>query len=284
MKESQKLLVGVLLAVAIVVGISAFVWMDGRIEDEKETRYKRVLQGMDKSISDLRFDSDPSSSLKGARDSYTTLVENEGFENDSPLFILDNEIKGSFQNLIDKKSNAKISQVKSLRKDVIEMGGSLGVSLSLAYRFSPFFIVILTISIAFISTAACRILIDWEKLEDAKKSVEKWEEKIREAQRGKGKKKRKLELEGDKLKEAKEKVWANSVKQAFFYLAPLILVLPLLKFVYGSWVVVRLPFNWFNSGMMQQLIGVSFKYLGWYLLSFFGFAYIWREVLISEEK
>lgn len=283
MEESRKLLVGVAIAVAIVVGLSAFSWTGREVEGEKNKDYKKFLQNIDKSITSARFGKDPSSSLKSAQTNYKNLVKNEDFENDSPLFTQDNEIKSSFNTLIGQKENLELSEVKTLREKVVEMGTKIGADLPITYDFSTFFILGIAISLAFLSSVACKMLIDWERLEDEKKTVEKWEEKIREAKSKKGKKTQKLELENDKAKNAKRKVWGISIKQAVFYIAPFVLLLPVLKFVYGDWIVAQLPFDWFTSGAFQ-MIGVSFKYIGWYIFSFFGFAYIWRNLLLREEK
>ncbi len=282
-KESQKLLIGVLLAVAIVVGLSYFAWSEREIEDEQNRDYKKFLQNMDKSMSSVRLGWDPSSSLKSAQSNYNNLLQDEDFDNGSDLFVLDNEIKNSFSNLISIKENARTNQVRSLRKDGTSMGESIGASLPFTYKFSSLIIVIISISLAFLSTVGCKVLIDWERLEDDKKTVEELEEKIREAQRGKGKRKRKMEMESGEAKKAKQRVWASSIKQAVFYLAPFLLGLPFLGFVYSDWIVAWLPFNWFTSGMFQS-IGVSLNYLGWYGLLFFGFGFIWRELLISGEE
>ncbi len=276
-------MVGVAVAIAIVVGLSAFAWKGREVEGEKNKEYKKFLQNMDESITSARFGRDPSSSLESAQTNYKTLVKNEDFENDSPLFTQDNEIKSSFNTLISQKENTELSEVKTLREKVIGMGTELGADLPITYEFSTLFILGIVISLTFLSSVACKMLIDWEKLEDEKKTVEEWEEKIREAKSGKGKKARKLELENDKAKKAKRKVWGISIKQAVFYIAPFVLLLSVLKFVYGDWIVAQLPFDWFTSGAFQ-MIGVSFKYIGWYIFSFFGFAYVWRNLLLREEK
>lgn len=283
MKESRKLLIGVVVAVAIIIGLAAFTWNDKEVKGREED-YKLFLQNLGSSVRISRLGGDPSSSLKSAQNNYSNLVEGENFENDSPLSDLDGDIKNSFNTFISKKENAETSKVKSLRKDGASMGERLGVSLRVTYQFSSLIIIILAVLLTFISTVACKMLIDWEKLKEKKEFIEEWEQKILEAKRKKGKKRRKLETKDKEIRSAKERVWGTSIKQAVFYLAPLILLLAFFKLLYSDWIIAWVPFDWFASGMLRQFLGVSFRYLGWSLLAFFGFAQIWREFLLSEEK
>ncbi|KXA99191.1 hypothetical protein AKJ41_05830 [candidate division MSBL1 archaeon SCGC-AAA259O05] len=150
-----------------------------------------------------------------------------------------------------------------------------------ASDYSNLIILSSAILVTFISTVLCRVSVDWIRLESAKEAVEDWKKEMRKAQQRKSKKRRKLELQDEEARKEYEKTWLVTIKQSIFYLAPFFLFLAMWGYFYGGQTVVELPFGWFSSGALQW-IGESLGFLGWFFLSYFGFAYVWRKLLLTD--
>lgn len=283
MEEKQKLIIACIIALVISFGAYALAWKNHTIREDKNQTYKNLLNNMNESIRSTRLGKDPSNSLTNVQNNYASLTEGENFLDTPDLQILDNQIKNSFNPLIGKKENARTGEILNLRNKISRITAELNVDLPFAYKYSSLIILLISVPLAFVSTFFCRSLINWDKLKEAKQDLEKWRTKIRGAQRKRGKKKRKKELEKEKVEDSERKTWGISIKQATFYFGPFFLFLALLTLLYGDWIVAWLPFNWFNSGILQS-IGVSFNYYGWFFLTYFGSAQIWRVFLIPRTE
>lgn len=283
MEEKQKLLIASIVALAISVGAFTIAWNTHAIREDKNQTYKNLVNNVNKSIQSTRMGQDPSNSLKNVQSNYGNLTSEENFSDTLDLQLLDNQIENNLNLLIDKKENARTVEILNLRNKIFQITNELNTELPFAYKYSPLIILLISTPLALVSTVLCRFLINWDKLREAKENLEKWKSEIKEAQRTRGKKKRKLELEEKNVEKNERKIWGISIKQATFYLGPFALFLALLTFLYGDWIVAWLPFNWFNSGVLQS-IGVSFNYFGWFVLTYFGFAQVWRSILIPKTE
>lgn len=276
-KESRKLLLGSAMAVALLIGLVAVTASAERDQEGKNKNYKKLLRNLNGSVRALRGGGEPSGSLRKAQRQYNKLVAGENLEARPELENLNHQINGIFRN----RKGADVDNIRDLKDKVSRMAGEIGVGLPFALDRAPLIVLGFALSLAFLANMLCKRLIDWERLGEAKRRMKDWRKKLREARRKKGKKKRKLELREDEVTGEREKIWGINVKQAAFYLAPFFLFLAWLGYVYGDWTIVWLPFNWFSSGAFQS-IGVSLGFFGWFLLSYFGFAQVWRRALLPK--
>jgi uncharacterized membrane protein (DUF106 family) len=89
----------------------------------------------------------------------------------------------------------------------------------------------------------------------------------------------KLQQEQKEMMALQGQVMMASFKPAIFYMVPYFILWMALSGFYGSWVVAWLPFT-----LPLPIIGTtaSLGFLGWYLLTYFGFSSIWRRLLIGD--
>ncbi|KXB05801.1 hypothetical protein AKJ51_04765 [candidate division MSBL1 archaeon SCGC-AAA382A20] len=279
MNKSRKLLIGTILSILVAVAIFGITWSGRDQLNKKNTNYSKISKNLRKSVELVKIGNDPSDSLKNSLEQYNKMVKGENFENQ--LETLNGEIKSFFNSLISQGKEVKVEKIGNLNKKIGTMASKLGIGLPIAYKYPSMLILCLSVSLAFIGNYLCRKFIDWKKLEEDKESLSNFRKKYRESKRKKGKKKRKLELQEEDYEDIQRNIWQVSIKQAIFYLPFFVIFLAWLGFVYGDWIVAFLPFNWLSSGLLRY-IGVSFNYYGWFFLSFFGFAYFWREILVPE--
>lgn len=279
MDRSRRLLIGSVIAIGIVLALFAVTWSGLGIQDDRDKDYKKISSNIDKSIQSLRLGKDPSSYLQTAFRSYTSLVEGENFENNSQPDKLDEEIKNSFSSLLGGGGGVKEADVQELNKKITLMAGELDASSPIAFKYSSLIILGFSISLALIANVLCQRLVDWKQVEKLKENISDWRKKFQQSRMKKGKKKKKLELEDKDYRKAQKEIWGISIKQAVFYLTFFVLFFGWLALVYGDWIVVWLPFDW---SWLTQFVGVSFGYRGWFFLSYFGFSYFWRELIITE--
>lgn len=316
MKDSRKILAGSIISVAVLAGLFAITY-EGMVGQSSEDRdYKHLLGSLDSSIKSLRNEDNPYNSLKRASNLYDRIVlakyERREFDNNQKWINLDNEINSKLDSAVktwrnyrlnaaylkqvysgdqyqkyedqlysNARSSASESMIKDIRSDVMKIEVALGVNLPIVYKHAILILLAISVPLAFLSTVACREFIDWEKYREDKKSAKEWEEKINEAERKRGKKKRKLEVEGEEIVGERKRIWEVSFKQAIIYLGPFLVVLAWLSYVFSDWVVAWLPFAWLYS---IPFIGVSLGVLGWFLFVYLGFSQIWRIALVPERR
>lgn len=281
MDESQKILVSTVLATVLLIGLIGATLSGAGGQSASDEKYKDILGNLDGSARALRFRNSPSNALSTAQSQYKNLVKAEDLENNSDILSLDNKIKNSFSYLVSRGENANADRVYDLRNKVSELAGSLGMGLPFAFKYAAPIVFGISILLAFLLTILCMGLTDWEGLEEAKRILEERRKEMGEASRRKGKGKQRFEQKKKELRNKRRKIWAVNIKQAVFYLAPFSLFLAWLGQLYGDWTIVWLPFDWLSSGAFRS-IGVSLGVFGWLLLSYFGFAQLWREFLLPK--
>ncbi|KXB09088.1 hypothetical protein AKJ46_00940, partial [candidate division MSBL1 archaeon SCGC-AAA833K04] len=131
-----------------------------------------------------------------------------------------------------------------------------------------------------------KIGVNWEKIRGIRIELKNWQDKLRQAQlKSKKKEIRKLKLQQGEMSERQNTILMTDLKQAILYLIPFVLAWVWLSTIYQDWVVAWLPFNlpWPDFGIrLFSGTVASMGFLGWYLLSYFGFAQIWRRFLIPS--
>lgn len=155
----------------------------------------------------------------------------------------------------------------------------MGIGLQAAFSYPSVMILGLSIPLAFTANLLCREWIDWGKVEELKENISELEKTLRKGKRKRGKKKKRFEKEEGEYQNLQERMWDASVKQAAFYLAFFVVFSAWLGYVYGNLVVVELPFNLAFLGFQN---GEGLNFVGWFSISYFGFAYFWRRLIVPE--
>jgi uncharacterized membrane protein (DUF106 family) len=271
----RRILVCPLIAVLLLV---TFVTLAGAEEagNQQET-YKRLLQAVDSSIVSLRKGGSASGSLSQAQTLYSSLVENENFNNNLKLMGLDNRINQAFSSL---RQSATEENIRALRSDISLMAGELGIGLPFIYEHALFVILIVGVLVALLITLVSRRVVNWERMRQIKAEVSAFQKELRDA-RSKRDMKRLYKLQQDqkRIMALQGQMMKENFKPTLFYIVPYFIFWFILMGIYGGWVVAWLPFRldlpFFGSW-------VSCGFLSWYLLTYFGFSQIWRKLLIRE--
>lgn len=278
MASSRTIKTGTVLMLALLIGSVAVTMV---FQDDGNEGYRSLVNDLDKAKEAARIGKSSSSHIQNVSNGYRSLVSDENFENASKLDNLNRGIVNQLM-MFSFRENISADQVGDLRSDVIEIGGELGFESGFTYEYSSLIVLLFSISLSFLGTVALLKFLDWDRLKEAEENVEKWREKIRESL-GDRKKEKKLDREKEKWEGENNKIWIFSFKQAFVYLILFLVGLAWLSFVYGDWLVVWVPFNWITSSLTES-IGVAFGCLGWFGISFFGFSFLFRSILISDES
>ena len=277
MNDSRKWKLVILVSLVVMIGIGSLAWANKDVSGE-EKDYKELMGNLNTSLESLRNGQDPSDSLNSAKEKYGNIFDNSVGTN------LSDSISDSFDSLINEGKSADTSLVISLRDFISSAGDKTGLSLPFTYRFSSLIVLVMSCLGAFVSTILCKVFVDWDMLEDAKNKVEGIREDIEKLRKNKGKKTHKLDLKDEEMNEVKGKLWNASIKQASIYFAFLLVLVPFFKFTFGEWTIVWFPFDWFAASGFQSWLGVSMRYMGWHILTFLGFSFLWRKVFLSKEE
>ena len=238
-----------------------------------EDAFKRTLAGIDQSIIALRHGSPEGAraSLKQASGEYTGLhVEDVNPE-------LNNLIRQSF---VSCKASPAEDNLRSLRGQVSEAGGELGISLPLIYEHSICLILLVSALFSLLVTFITKRVVDWPRVKQIKAEVGAWQRELRDAQRKRDMKRvHKLQLEQKRIFALQSQVMGASFKPMLFYFVPWLLLWMLLGRTYSGWVVAWLPFS-----IPLPFFGLwaSCGFLSWLLVTYFGFSSLWRKVLIGD--
>lgn len=264
-----------LLAVLLLTTFAASVTAQG----DKQDAYKQVLKRMDGAIAAVRKGGDPSDALSSAEKLYRdNLIAGENLEGDPDLVKLDGDIRSTFDSL--ERKSATEEDIRALRSDVSRMAGELGISLPFIYEHAMLVILVLSILIAFVITLVNKHTVDWERVKQAKARMKAWQKEMRDAYREKDMKRiHKLKTEQGGLMQEQKAVMAATFRPMVFYMIPYFLMWWWLNSIFSGWVVAWLPFN-----LPLPFFGTlaSMGFLSWYLITYFGFAQLWRRFLIGD--
>jgi uncharacterized membrane protein (DUF106 family) len=267
----RRIFIFAVVAFVLVAGLATLV--KAQSAEDRQNAFKQALYNLDLSIDSLRKadNSGATSYLGFASDNYNEFsVEN--VDN-----ALDNRIKANFSSL----SQTPVEEnIRVLRADVSLAASELGISLSFMFNHSMLFILFISIVFAFVVTLISKRVVNWEDVKQKKKRFSEWQKARMDAQRKKDMKAvHKLQQEQKEMMALQGQVMMASFKPAIFYMVPYFILWMVLSGFYGSWVVAWLPFN-----LPLPIIGTtaSLGFLGWYLLTYFGFSSIWRRLLIGD--
>lgn len=273
MEESQKIMFGSAVALALLLGLFATTLVASVESTGNEENFRDLLGDVDDSLESARIGKNPK--LEGLKSDYKKITP-DNFEGRPELSTLDSQIRS-----ILNKSGISLEDIQDLRGKISEMGSELGFGLSSAFEYAVLVILGISLSASFLATLACRSLISWDRLKEAEGSLKRWSEESSESDKKKSKSKREIKERHREVVRKQERVWSINIKQAGFYLAPFFLLLAWYGYVFSDWTVAWLPFDWFTSGMFES-VGVSLTSFGWLIISYFGFAQLWRMALLSK--
>jgi uncharacterized membrane protein (DUF106 family) len=267
----RRIFVFAVVAFVLVAGLATLV--KAQSAEDRQNAFKQALYKLDLSIDSLRK-ADNSGATSNLNDA---LAEYNKFSVENVDNALDNRIKANFTSL----SQTPVEEnIRALRADVSLAADKLGISLSFMFNHSMLFILFISIVFAFVVTLISKRVVNWEDVKQKKKRFSEWQKARMDAQRKKDMKAvHKLQQEQKEMMALQGQVMMASFKPAIFYMVPYFILWMVLSGFYGSWVVAWLPFT-----LPLPIIGTtaSLGFLGWYLLTYFGFSSIWRRLLIGD--
>jgi len=270
MRKILTIIIFAILLSASLAGVMAQQTTEGN-----QDIVRKVLNNIDSSIISLRKGSTDAAgtSLQTAEGEYQKISPSvENIDN-----VLDNKIKQAFSSLIGSPAE---DGIRALRADVSLAASKLGASISVIYEHAMFFILAIAVVFSLIITLITKRVVDWPKVKQMKKEFDDWRKQLLEAQRKKDMKRLyKLQQDQKRIMGLQGQVMMASLKPAIFYIVPYFLLWTWLGGIYSGWVVAWLPFS-----LPLPIVGtmVSFGFLPWFLLSYFGFSSIWRKLLIGD--
>lgn len=284
MNKSYKVFfTAISLSLILVIGSVGLINAN-EAPEEKIEQYKNLLRGIDGAIRNSRFDENPQNSLEESEKLYTDLIE--GIELDQDLEREHEYILDKFNDLINRGENAESDDIRELRGNIMDIADSLNINLPFHFRYSILIIAGLSILLSFGVSILNRVTVDWKKVNASKARMKEWQNKLRKAQNeGKDKEIRKLKRQQSQLMSEQKTVMFSVLKPMLLYMIPFILFWWIMDGIFGGWVVAWVPFNlpWPNLGIaLFSGTVASMGFVGWYLLSYFGFSQIWRRFLIPE--
>jgi len=264
----------VIVLVALLSASFAIAAAQETTGDNRDT-VRKVLNNIDSSIISLRKGdtSGAANALGSAWGGYDNIKSSVENVDDN----LDNRIEQAFNQLY---SSPNEEGIRALRADVSLAASKIGASVSVIYEHAMFFILAIAIIFSLIITLITKRVVDWPKVKQIKKEVDDWRKSLLEAQRKKDMKRLyKLQQDQKRIMGLQGQVMMASLKPAIFYIVPYFLLWTWLGGMYSGWVVAWLPFS-----LPLPIVGtmVSFGFLPWFLLSYFGFSSIWRKLLIGD--
>ncbi len=194
---------------------------------------------------------------------------------------IDNELHQRILSSFDSVSQSPSEEnIFALKRDVIEAAGLLGISVSPLYSYAIFIIAGITFLLSLGITLLNKRVVNWELVNRYRAEVSQFMKEYREILRRQDRKKlHKLE---PRLKEIQQKnmvVMTETMKPAFYYFIPLMVLWYLLAGTFRGWVVAWLPFS-IPLPIYGQWVACGFGW--WYLLTFLMFSTVLRALLLPE--
>lgn len=264
-----------IIILCILLGASWTVAVAQQAEEKDQDIVQNVLSDIDSSIIALRKGntSGAANALESAMGEYDKISPSvENVDNN-----LDHRIKQDFNQLM---SSPDEDDIRSLRADVSLAASIIGASVSVIYEHAMLVILAIAILFSLIITLITKRVVDWGKVKQIKAEVNAWRKELQDAQRKKDMKRLyKLQQDQKRVLGLQGQMMMSSLKPAIFYIIPYILLWSWLSGLYSGWVITWLPFT-----LPLPIVGtmVSFGFLPWFLLSYFGFSSIWRKLLIGD--
>lgn len=244
-----------------------------------EYTYRDVLNSADGVIRLLRLGEEISESKMDSLENKCLVV----FSNQ------DDEVEDYFSQL-PNHSDLKVEDARDLRNKIEEWGNTAGFELSSVYKYSIFIVLCVSFTLAIVVNLISRTVVDWKKVNEVKEKQSDMQDELKRAREENDRKKMyKLQNRLQEFRQEHMGVMLSPMKTMLIIIIPFMLVFSILNSTYGNWVVAWLPFTlpWpdINLPLISRFLSgstPSFGFFGWYILSYFGFSQIWRNILVPD--
>jgi len=199
----------------------------------------------------------------------------------SQIENVDNALRTRIENSYNALYQSPVEEnIRAWRADIELASSKIGVSISPVHKYAILFILLISVIFALLVTLITKRVVNWQRVKEIKATVSKWQKELWDAQRKRDfKTVHKLQQQQKEMMALQGQVMMSSFKPAIFYMIPYFILWSMLSKLYSTWVVAWLPFT-----LPLPIIGttVSLSVLGWFLISYFGFSYILRKLIIGD--
>lgn len=240
-----------------------------------ESRLRGAVSSIDGSIQAVRLGD--VGRAKSALGSAKTHYENFRPEVQAKAPDLDNRVMEAFSQLAAAE-NLGEENLKALRADVLGAAGAAGIWLSPLFQHAALVIAVAAAILALLITLLSKQVINWPKLKAAREEFKALGKEIMAAtRRGDVKQVHKLQ---PRYRQLSGEVMGATLKQMFIPLIFYFVAWAALGAIFGSWLVVWLPFGPTTWPLFGTVVSAGFFW--WFILTYFGFSVVWRQLLLGE--
>jgi len=260
----RALAVFALTAVIVVMTVAA-------VSARSDSRLSDIVKALDDAVVNLR--KGKSVSLSQPEQLYRELIAPE-------LENVDNELNQRILEKFSQLSNPVEENVFSLRRDIVEAGAKLGMSISLIHANSSVFIILLTLTLSLLVTLVNRWVVNWELVSSYQAQVSEFWNEYRDALRKQDRKRMmKLDQRRQEISRMQAVIMSETMKPSIYYLVPLMILWIVLARAFSGWVVTWLPFT-IDLPIYGKWVACGFGW--WYFLTFMVFSLILRPILVPS--
>ncbi len=261
----KRVLVALLLTAAVVAMAAAAV------SAQSDDRLADLVRGLDDAVVSLR------------RGGSVSLSHIEGLYRESiapDLENVDNDLNQRILEKFSQLSSPNEENIFSLRRDIMEAGGKLGMSISIVHANSAVFIALLTFTLSLLVTLVNRWVVNWELVSSYQAQVSEFWNEYRDAVRKQDRKRMaKLDQRRQEISRMQAVIMSETMKPSIYYLVPLMILWVVLARAFSGWVVTWLPFT-VSLPIYGKWVACGFGW--WYFLTFMVFSVVLRQILIPS--
>jgi uncharacterized membrane protein (DUF106 family) len=261
----KRVLVALLLTAAVVAMVAVAV------SAQSNDRLANLVRGLDDAVVSLRRDG--SVSLSRIEELYRESIAPD-------LENVDNDLNQRILEKFSLLSNPSEENIFSLRRDIMEAGGKLGMSISIVHANSAVFIALLTFTLSLLVTLVNRWVVNWELVSSYQAQVSEFWNEYRDAVRKQDRKRMaKLDQRRQEISRMQAVIMSETMKPSIYYLVPLMILWIVLAKAFSGWVVAWLPFT-VSLPVYGKWVACGFGW--WYFLTFMVFSVVLRQILVPS--
>jgi uncharacterized membrane protein (DUF106 family) len=263
----KRVLVALLLTAAVVAMVAVAV------SAQSNDRLANLVRGLDDAVVSLRRDG--SVSLSRIEELYRESIAPD-------LENVDNDLNQRILEKFSLLSNPSEENIFSLRRDIMEAGGKLGMSISIVHANSAVFIALLTFTLSLLVTLVNRWVVNWELVSSYQAQVSEFWNEYRDAVRKQDRKRMaKLDQRRQEISRMQAVIMSETMKPSIYYLVPLMILWIVLAKAFSGWVVAWLPFT-VSLPVYGKWVACGFGW--WYFLTFMVFSVVLRQILVPSSQ
>jgi uncharacterized membrane protein (DUF106 family) len=259
----------VLLALLLTAAVVSMVAV--AVSAQSNDRLANLVRGLDDAVVSLRRDG--SVSLSRIEELYRESIAPD-------LENVDNDLNQRILEKFSLLSNPSEENIFSLRRDIMEAGGKLGMSISIVHANSAVFIALLTFTLSLLVTLVNRWVVNWELVSSYQAQVSEFWNEYRDAVRKQDRKRMaKLDQRRQEISRMQAVIMSETMKPSIYYLVPLMILWIVLAKAFSGWVVAWLPFT-VSLPVYGKWVACGFGW--WYFLTFMVFSVVLRQILVPS--